>query len=99
MSSLRRLWAGELPLQDAFWSWAVMGGLIVNIGTTLAFLALVSMDQAIAAVVVGYGCSVPYNIVAVVGVWRAADRHQGDPFLANAARFITLFAMVVVSLT
>jgi len=99
MRRLRRLWVGEVPLQDAFWGWAVMGGLIVNITTTLAFLALVAMDQAIAAFVVGYGCSVPYNIVAVVGVWRAADRHQGDPVLANAARFVTLVAMVVVSIT
>lgn len=99
MRSLGRLWAGELPLREAFWSWAVAGGLIVNIVTTLVFLALVSLDQLVAALIVGYGCSVPYNIVAVVGVWRAADRHEGDPFLANTARFFTLFAMVLLSLT
>jgi hypothetical protein len=99
LRDLRRLWTGELPLRTAFWTWAVAGGLLVNIATTLAFLALVSMDRSLAALVVGYGCSVPYNIVAVIGVWRSADRYAGDPIVANAARFVALLAMVLLSLT
>lgn len=99
MGGFRRLWAGELPLRDAFWTWAVGGGILVNLVTSLAFLALVSLGWPILALVVGYGGSVPYNIAAVVGVWRSAEREQGDPTFANAARFITLFAMVLLSLT
>ncbi len=99
MRTLRRLWAGELPLREAFWTWAVGGGLVVNIATTLAFLALISMDRPIAALLAGYGLSVPYNVLATVGVWRSADRHEGDAVIANAARFATLLAMVLLSLT
>lgn len=99
MRTFRRFLAGELPLGEAFWTWAVGGGLLVNIVTSLAFLALVSMDRPILGLVVGYGCSVPYNIAAVVGVWRSADRHAGHTAFASMARFVTLAAAVVLSLT
>ncbi len=99
MGGFRRFLAGELPLGEAFWTWAVGGGLVVNIVTSLAFLALISMDRPILALVIGYGCSVPYNVAAVIGVWRAADRHPGDAVAANVIRFVTLFAAVILSLT
>ena len=31
MAALLRLWRGDLPLATAFWSWAVTGGLLVNL--------------------------------------------------------------------
>lgn len=31
------LWRGDLPLADAFWTWTVFGGLIVNIATSIGF--------------------------------------------------------------
>lgn len=99
MGGFGRLWAGELPLRDAFWTWAVGGGILVNLVTSLAFLALVSLGWPILALVVGYGGSVPYNIAAVVGVWRSAEREKDATIFADAARFITLFAMVLLSLT
>jgi len=99
MKAFRRFLAGELPLPEAFWTWAVGGGLLVNIATSLAFLALISMGWPILALVVGYGCSVPYNIAAAVGVWRSADRHEGDQGFATMARLVTLFAAVLLSLT
>lgn len=99
MQSLRRLWAGDLPLSQAFWTWAVGGGLAVNVVTSLVFLALVANDRLVAAFVVGYGCSIPYNLVALVGVWRAADRYGGDPTLAGAARMITAVGMLLLSVT
>ena len=99
MRGFRRFLAGELPLRETFWTWAVGGGLLVNIVTSLAFLALVSVGWPILALIVGYGGSVPYNIAAVVGVWRAADRQTGDSAFANVARFVTLFAAVLLSLT
>jgi hypothetical protein len=99
MRAFRRFLAGELPLGEAFWTWAVGGGLLVNIATSLGFLALVAMGRPILALVVGYGCSVPYNIAAVMGVWRSADRHQGDPAFASVARWVTLAAAVLLSVT
>jgi hypothetical protein len=64
-----RLWRGDLPLDVAFWNWAVIGGLLVNIVTSVVFFLLLKSGQPLLAVVVGYVLSVPYNVLAMVGVW------------------------------
>jgi hypothetical protein len=100
LRKLGALWCGEVPLYNAFWDWAVIGGLAVNIVTTLIFLALVMNDQRAAALVVGYGMAVPYNILVGVGVWRAADRYRGDdPRLPHFARTVSVIGLTVLSLT
>ena len=99
MQHLHRLWRGDLPLAEAFWTWAVGIGLAVNVFTSLGFLALVSNDRLLLAFIVGYGCSIPYNVLALVGVWRSADRYSGDPALAGAARIIAAIGLGVLSLT
>lgn len=99
MATLRALWSGDLPLADAFWTWAVIGGLLVNISTSIACLALITADLPLAALIVGYGLSVPYNVVAVVGVWRSAARHDGPRSQASFARGASLILMLVLSLT
>lgn len=98
-AALSRLWSGGLPLGEAFWTYAVVGGLAVNLITSLLFLILVSADWLLAALVVGYGLSVPYNVVALVGVWRAAERHEGEPALAKSARIVTLIGMILLTVT
>ena len=88
-----------MPLGEAFWTYAVVGGLAVNLITSLLLLILVSADWLLAALVVGYGLSVPYNVVALVGVWRAAGRHEGQPALAGSARIVTLIGMIFLTVT
>ena len=99
MSALRRLWQGKLPLPQAFWNWAVAGGLAVNGLTSVLFLALIMADQVVAAFVVGYALSVPYNIVATVGVWRSAGRYDGERRWADLARIVTVAGMTLLSVT
>lgn len=99
MIRLRSLWSGDLPLGEAFWTYAVGGGFTVNVVTSLLFLVLISADWPIAGLVVGYGLSVPYNVVALVGVWRSATRYQGARAHADLARIVTLVGMVVLSVT
>ena len=99
MTRLRRLWRGELPLTDAFWNWAVLGGLVVNGITTFFFLILILADRPIEALFVGYVFSVPYNIVAAVGVWRSAGVYAGDRRWATLARIVTFIGMVLLSVT
>lgn len=94
-----RLWRGEVPLFNAFWDWALIGGLIVNVSTTIACLVLVMEDMPIAAAIVGYAFSVPYNVFITVAVWRSADRYKGDPRRATLARVVTVIGMIVLSLT
>jgi hypothetical protein len=99
MARLLALWRGDLPLGEAFWIWTVFGGLLVNISTSIAFLALISVDLPWVALIVGYGLSLPYNLVTVVGVWRSAARHDGPRSQADLARGLSLALMAVLSLT
>lgn len=99
MITLRRLWRGDLPLPQAFWTWAVAGGILVNVLTSILFLALIMGGYIVAAFVVGYAVSVPYNIVVTVGVWRSAGRYEGERRWADLARIVTVAGMILLSLT
>jgi hypothetical protein len=99
MSRLRALWSGHLPLGEAFWTYAVTLGIAVNLITSLLFLVLISWDRPLAALFVGYALSVPYNVVALVGVWRSAARYEGERIHADLARIVSLVGMVLLSLT
>jgi hypothetical protein len=99
MTTLRRLWQGYLPLDQAFWNWAVIGGIVVNALTSIAFFALVMNGYTAAAFVAGYALSIPYNVLVTVGVWRSAARYEGDRRWADLARIVTVAAMLVLSLT
>ena len=99
MSTFHRLWHGEVPLPQAFWRWAVLGGLVVNGATSILFLALVMNDQVAAAFIAGYVFSVPYNVFVTVAVWRSAGRYQGERRWADLARAVTVVGMTLLSLT
>lgn len=99
MNKLQRLWRGDIALADAFWNWAVIGGLIVNLTSSGLFLWLLTVERPVLAFLAGYALSIPYNIIVAAGVWRAADRHTGDRRWAEAARIITLSAMILLSVT
>ena len=77
----------------------ILVGLLVNLSSSGAFLLLISAELPVAAMVVGYVLSVPYNVVAVVGVWRSAARHEGEPAQAVTARVVVTGLMVALSLT
>ena len=97
--SVTRLWNGEMPLPEAFWNWAVFGGLIINLMSSAAFLFLIMAERTVAAAIAGYLFSVPYNVVVGVGVWRAAARYDGEQRWADLARIVTIAGMVVLSVT
>jgi hypothetical protein len=99
MTKVRALWSGELPLGEAFWTWAIAVGLMVNLTTTALFLALIAVDRPWAALFVGYALSVPYNVLAVVGVWRSAARYQGPAGHAELARIAVVIVMLLLSVT
>lgn len=99
MRKLRSLLLGDLTLNEAFWTWAITVGLLVNLATSALFLALVSADRPWAALAVGYGPSVPYNVLAVVGVWRSAARHPGHAGHADLARVTSAAVMLLLTVT
>ena len=57
------------------------------------------MDRPVTAFVVGYAFSIPYNLLATVGVWRSAAHYDGDPRWAALARIVTVIMMSLLSLT
>ncbi|MFW5752639.1 MAG: hypothetical protein ACOCYV_01170 [Planctomycetota bacterium] len=99
MTKLRALWSGDLDLNEAFWTWTVTVGLLVNIATSILFLMLVLQDQPVAGMLIGYGLSVPYNIVAIVGVFRSAARYDGPSLHADLARLGSVLLMAALTLT
>ena len=99
MENLKSLWRGELRLGDAFWNWAVIGALAVNVSTTILRLVLITIDQPWLSLIVGYALSVPYNIVALVGVWRSAAGYDGPALHVDLARWTSLAWLAILSVT
>lgn len=99
MNSLCHLWRGELPLPDAFWNWAVFGGLAINGASTALFFFLIMADRPISALIAGYALPVSYNVIVSVGVWRSADHYAGERRWAYLARIVTIIGMVLLSAT
>jgi hypothetical protein len=99
MAKLSALWSGDLALNEAFWTWAVTLGLLINVATSLLFLILIFQDLPLAALFAGYAVSVPYNIVATVGVWRSAARYPGPSLHADLARIVTVILMAALTVT
>lgn len=99
MAQFKSLWRGDLRLGIAFWNWAVLGALLINVSTSILFLVLLTADHPWPALIVGYGLSIPYNIVALVGVWRSAARHDGPKLHADLARGTSLIVLTILSIT
>lgn len=99
MKRIRALWRGDLPLNEAFWTWAISVGLVVNVATSVLFLAMIMADRPWAALILGYALSVPYNVLAIVGVWRSAGRYEGPASHADAARVVVLLVMLLLTVT
>ncbi len=91
------LWAGELLLRQGFWQFAVGYGLLINLVTSLAFLALLINDANIALVALAFALPIPYNFVMVVAVWRSADRYRGPKTWAELARVGTVIWMLALT--
>ena len=86
LDKLRALWCGQLPLEVAFWHYAIFYGLIVNVLATTASIVLLLADAPILLVLAAHVVPLPYSVVTVFGVWRSADRQGKQGKFANFAR-------------
>ncbi|MFO1154081.1 MAG: hypothetical protein U1E42_10545 [Rhodospirillales bacterium] len=97
------LWAGRLPLADAFWTYNVFWGVLLNLGATItAFAVLVvgkdTRPELAASVSLAlHVLPIPYNIVVLVGLWRSAARSAAPAFIKGIARAagVVLFAVFI----
>jgi hypothetical protein len=99
VSEIKRLWHGEVGLFAAFFGWLILGGILVNGLTTALNLVLVTRDLPIVGLVVGYAISVPYNLLAMIGVWRASEVYDGDPGVAKGMRWLGVVVAAVLCIT
>ena len=98
MALAKALWGGRCPLQDAFWQYAVLYGLLLNLVTHLVFFILFATDANMVLVVLAFVAPVPYNIFVVVAVWRSAARYPGSKTWADMARLGVVIWMAGLSL-
>ncbi len=64
MLALRKLWNGDLPLETAFWNYAVFGGIVINLVTSAAFLILIAHDLPLAAGSSGMAFRFPITLLS-----------------------------------
>lgn len=95
---IRRLWSGDMPLVRAFWDVAVIGGLLLNASTSIAAFALFTTELSAWVGVAVFLLPLPYNLLAVVAVWRSAARYPGPRHWATAARIAVLLWIATVTL-
>ena len=96
---IARLWRGEHDLHDTFWRYVILYGLIVNVATSVGFMALISLDRPAAAAFVGYALSVPYNVFVLVALFRAAGAYKGMPSTPAFMRIASVLWMVLLTIT
>jgi hypothetical protein len=96
-SKLKSLWAGDVPLPETFWWYAVAYGVLANIITSGLFLILIVEDVTPWLLVPVFLLPVPYNIFVIVAVWRSAGQYRGDQKWADLARAATLAGMIILT--
>jgi len=78
LDKLRALWRGQLPLEVAFWHFAIYYGLIVNVLATTVSIVLLLADAPIGLALIVHVVPLPYSVVTVFGALsglvRAVDR-------------------------
>lgn len=98
MRKLADLWAGRLPLAEAFWTHAVLIGLAVNLAATAASLGALAAGLSAALVLAIHLAPLPYTLACATGVWRSAGRHPGPELWAQTARAAVLIWSVLLVL-
>lgn len=86
VSHMKALWRGDLPLRQAFWDYAMIYGVLVNLVATGAYLGLSSAGLHPGIGLAVFFSPLPYNVAVVVGVWRSAARYTGPAHWADLAR-------------
>jgi hypothetical protein len=91
MRAIGAFWRGELRLAQAFWTWGIMGGALVNLSTTLVAVTLLLADLPAWLAALAFAIPIPWNVALVVGVWRSAAR---DPAASRGFAELARIAIV-----
>ncbi|MBT3905364.1 MAG: hypothetical protein HOB79_17010 [Rhodospirillaceae bacterium] len=85
-----RVWRGELALWKTFWLFGVGGGLLFGLPIFGALLALTDVpdDHTASIFLFALGFLFVYLAWIFVGIWRSANKYQGDPAWAVLAKIV-----------
>ena len=97
MPLIKQLWAGEVPLDLAFWRYTITYGLLLNLLTHGLFFALLAGDANLLLVALAFALPIPYNILMIVAVWRSADRFEGSKSWSETARIVAVIWMIILT--
>jgi hypothetical protein len=90
------LWAGRMRLSRAFWGYAVLGGILVNVYATFAAFAVVAAGGSAALALFFHLSALPWIALTLVGVWRSAGAADVPRERAALARTgIVLWSMLL----
>ncbi|MCV0393889.1 MAG: hypothetical protein K5872_11685 [Rhizobiaceae bacterium] len=84
------MWAGQLPLGEAFWKIALLYGTLASLLATGSALALLAAGMPVGIALMVHLLALPYLLAAVVGVYRSAARYAGPPPWARLAEVTVL---------
>ncbi len=96
-NAIADLWSGRMPLPRAFWEYAICYGTMLNLVTTFASLAALSAGAAGLVALTLHFLPLPYNLMAVVAVWRSAENYRGAAVWQRLARLGVVMWAVVAS--
>jgi hypothetical protein len=91
---IARLWLGDVPLAVAFWDYAIIYGISLNLIATFTSFGLLAVDAPAWAALGVLVLPVPYNILVFAAVWRSAGRHQGAGPWAAIARIVIIVWLI-----
>jgi hypothetical protein len=97
IAHLTRWIRGEIPLPYAFWLYAVGYGTIANLVVTALALGVLAAGGPGWLALAVFLTPLPYNLLAVVAVWRSADRYA-DPAWARTARIAVVTWAILATL-
>jgi hypothetical protein len=92
------LWYGHVSLGRVFWEYAIVIGTLLNLITTALTLVAFARGWPAAVGMAFHVLPIPYNLLMVVSVWRAAARYSGRaiwPILARA--LVIVWALVATA--
>jgi len=79
---------GDIGLAKTYWLYGFVVGLIINVLTRII--------PSLGALAVILAVAIPYQIMVLLGVWRAADKYQGRKAWAILAKIATVLGWLGV---
>ncbi|PFG54303.1 hypothetical protein ATG98_3523 [Marinobacter sp. LV10R520-4] len=83
-----KLMSGDFGLAKTYWLYGFLVGLIINVVTRII--------PSLGAVAIILALTIPYQVMVLLGVWRAADRYQGRTAWAILAKIATVLGWLGV---